>query len=294
MAEMNLSSARALCSAAEYGLVQASFSRTVGEKPEKLVALLDRARKLRDKWRDVATKQRRQTQQKQAARTTDKNARSEEKAQLFNETVARLEIQMKKLGGVGAVKAETKKAGSRGITKPQRNKKHRAERSTVRGKMNEKRLLSVNEKRGAGANAGKAMGPAKKKTAATKGAAAKTAAATKPAAMKSKPAKKTSLPPKMAASVSGAAQGGAAVDSPPATDGVMTGLKKLAAKQGMATPKKNSRPQMAGLVSFDPTEQRLAQAAAKQRRIQVGGIDTRMRGHIAARTRRAQARRDSR
>lgn len=97
---MAISSARAktLCNASELGLVKSSTRRESGMMTiEQLRKALARARKLRDKWRDQAAKQRRSSQRKQGARATDANARSKEKAELFGEVVNRFTAQLEKI-----------------------------------------------------------------------------------------------------------------------------------------------------------------------------------------------------
>src|SRR5690606_36367487 len=90
MSRINVSKARELCTAAELRLVEASAPKSLAKLDEaELKKNVERARKLRDKWRDQATRQRREVQQAQAARTTDKTARSQEKTQLFAEVLTR-------------------------------------------------------------------------------------------------------------------------------------------------------------------------------------------------------------
>jgi hypothetical protein len=65
-------------------------------------------------------------------------------------------------------------------------------------------------------------------------------------------------------------------------------VKKTAKKKVAKAPKK------AGLVSKDAGQQLAATTAAKKSRIKASGLLARVRGHVVARGRRAQGKRDSR
>ena len=82
--------AKSLCTAGELSLVKASTRNEIGKLSVVQVRQkVDRARNLRDKWRDQSRDQRRATQSKQRSRETGANARSGEKATLFGEVLAR-------------------------------------------------------------------------------------------------------------------------------------------------------------------------------------------------------------
>lgn len=166
MAQMNLSRARQLCSAAELRVVEASSKRVIGSlSAADVKKKVEQARKLRDKWRDLAVQQRREVQQAQGGRGTDKAARSHEKATLFNEILDRYEQRQAKIAS-GTVKAGAKNKVVRDKTsKRTRSQEHRATRAEVRGKLNEK-LEEMNPSVATGK-------PAKKKTSKKKAAAAK-------------------------------------------------------------------------------------------------------------------------
>jgi hypothetical protein len=87
--------AKALCTASELSLVTASSKQQVMllSMPQ-LRQKVERARKLRDKWRDQAAKQRRAAQAKHGARQASGNKRSAEKAELFAEVLARFEAEV--------------------------------------------------------------------------------------------------------------------------------------------------------------------------------------------------------
>lgn len=102
---VNLRSARALCTAAEYGLVVASGGdglRALSEARLKLKIV--RARTLRDKYRDLLRRQRlaaRRSPNAKAGRG-DAGARTESKAALFEQILARFVARLEKLQDAAA------------------------------------------------------------------------------------------------------------------------------------------------------------------------------------------------
>ena len=87
--------AKALCSGAELALVKASSKQEIGaHTAARLKQKQARARKLRDKWRDQVASQRRTAKTKTGAAEGDKN--SAEKAELFDEVLARFTAQLEK------------------------------------------------------------------------------------------------------------------------------------------------------------------------------------------------------
>jgi hypothetical protein len=139
MATIRLSDARELCTDAEFRLVESASRKQIGtHSAAQLKRKVDQARKLRDKWQDLATQQRRETQQQQGARVTDKNARSRKKSELFAEVLSRFEEQLKKAdasAGAGG-------AGSKTAAKPSKRKRaeqHRATRSQTKKQLDEQR-----------------------------------------------------------------------------------------------------------------------------------------------------------
>jgi hypothetical protein len=131
------SNAKALCSASEFSLVVASGKDKVKTlSVPQLRQTIERARKLRDKWRDQATKQKRAAQSKKGARQTSGNARSAEKAALFDEVLTRFEAEMAK---PKAERGNAKRARKAAPLKV-KLKSHRADRAEVRGQLKQKRL----------------------------------------------------------------------------------------------------------------------------------------------------------
>ena len=184
MGRLTVADAKRMCTKSELGVVMGSRPDAI----EKLSAAqlkknVASARRLRDKWQDLATEQRRETQQAQQSRVTDKNARSGEKAALFAHVLKRYEDQLK----------QAEAAGGGGATLPKPAKKkarvagHRIKRAVVRDE-----LKDVRSELNAASKA-----KVKKKKAAKKKAAAPTAAPKKKVAKK-KVAKKKAVKKKVA------------------------------------------------------------------------------------------------
>lgn len=126
MAEIPIRQAKSLCTAAEFELVHWSTSKRVEDlTPARLVAKRDRARKLRDKFRDLANQQKREIRGKGDARrsrpaTDNRNTRIKE--QMFAETVQRFEAALAEktaAANAGAVSAAAavKKSATKKISK---------------------------------------------------------------------------------------------------------------------------------------------------------------------------------
>jgi hypothetical protein len=224
LAWLSASEARLLASSEGASLTKAG----AGDLRRKI----SRARALRDKWRDVYTAQRRETQQARASRATVSNRRSREKSELFGEVLARLEARL------ATVTASGTSDGARAKTRPtprRRMQQHRRERSRT------KRALAdeVDERESAVARSARADLPPMQ---------------TRTAPKKPKKPKKTSK--------AGTPRG--------------TGKKP----GGKDASKGQARDQ--------------SRSAAARHRTKVSGLTTRIRGHVSARGKRAQARRDRR
>ncbi len=189
------SKAKAVCSDSEWSLVVSS-----GKAQIKLLSApqlrqkKERARKLRDKWRDQAQKQRRAAQAKKGARQTSSSARSDEKAELFQEVLSRFEAELAK-----------PKSDRTAATRPRklsplktRVKTHRAVRAEVRDELREtRREISVGKRSRRTATAAKAMPAAPSAAAETKSTASVDSSRSKPPTAivtESKAARSTSAP----------------------------------------------------------------------------------------------------
>lgn len=257
MAEITLAEARELCTSAELELVRASLGQSLASASEadlkKKVAL---ARKQSDKWRGLYTTQRREVQRQQSARVNNRNQRTERKAQLFGEVLARFEAQLEKVAA-GASRGDAAPNRQAKVTRNQRTQQHRETRARVRGELQEEV-----EARGAESHSRRV---AKKKTA--KKSTKKTTA---------KKPSKTSTAKK------------AAVRK--LTRAVKKTTKK---KTSGAGSKQNTGSIESNDSSLSKKKAKKAASAAKKTRVKVSGLDTRVRGHVSARGKRAQGRRDS-
>jgi hypothetical protein len=112
--KLNLRSARALCTAAEFELVVASGGEAIQALSEvRLKQKIVRARALRDKNRDLLRRQRLAARRPGAKPAPDgANARTEAKAALFEQTLARFVERLARLRGE-MKRAAAKKAAAR-------------------------------------------------------------------------------------------------------------------------------------------------------------------------------------
>jgi len=98
MTPINFSQARQLCTPDELRLVEASRRETLAKlDAAALKKTITQIRRIRDKWRDVSTRQVRRSQDQQGARVTDENQRSQQKSELFQNVLARLEAQLERI-----------------------------------------------------------------------------------------------------------------------------------------------------------------------------------------------------
>jgi len=97
----NRSHARTLCSPAEYALFAASLADRIGElSVSQLKGKRERARKLRDKYRDLEKRQRLANRQRTGSKKGEgpgTNARTAEKAKLFTEALERFSARLEKM-----------------------------------------------------------------------------------------------------------------------------------------------------------------------------------------------------
>jgi hypothetical protein len=93
--------AREICTKPEMELVEASFAPAINAlTPARLRSKITRARKLQDKYREMARSQHRTVKDKNpTARLRNNNVRTERKARLFEETRIRFEKRLARLEG---------------------------------------------------------------------------------------------------------------------------------------------------------------------------------------------------
>src|SRR5262245_41690821 len=140
----SLAQAKSLCTASELTLARASTRNEIGRySVVQIRQKLDRARKLRDKWRDQSHGQRRAAKATARSRQPDANARSAEKAELFSEVVARFEAQLATLEAKGRKSTPAPKR----LPKRARSATHRADRADIRAELKEERAAMGGRKK---------------------------------------------------------------------------------------------------------------------------------------------------
>ncbi|HSJ07832.1 MAG TPA: hypothetical protein VK936_14095 [Longimicrobiales bacterium] len=109
--------ARRLCTKPEFELVEASFAPHVKTlSPARLRQKVARTRKLRDKYRDLARRQRLEARGKrspQRARPAQGHENTDRKATLFREVLDRFEAQLGRAEAGPATTAGARKAGAK-------------------------------------------------------------------------------------------------------------------------------------------------------------------------------------
>ena len=115
---VSASRARTLCTASELNLVKWSSPRQIKSlTPAKLKDKIDRARKLRDKYRDLSKKQRGEARGKRkptGRRPAQSNENTVEKAELFAEVLDRFQVAATKAGSTPAGSKKTSKKKTTG------------------------------------------------------------------------------------------------------------------------------------------------------------------------------------
>lgn len=170
-----LTDAKSLCTVTELRLIESSHGPTLEKADEtRLKKKINLARELRDKWRDLFTRQRRDVQQEQGTRVNQNNKRSERKSELFANALSRFEAQLAKV--LEAPVAPVAKPASRPAPpKVDRVRAQRVARATTKLKLKEM-ALPVATKKVSPSAATKSAAPA----AVTQSEAAKTTTAPTP------------------------------------------------------------------------------------------------------------------
>jgi hypothetical protein len=245
-----------LFTAPEQSLLAASRGADLERASEtELGRLVARARTLRDKWRDQFRTQRRSTVKNARARGTEGNDRSREKAELLADAVGRFEARLAALGAKVAA-AVTKGRKAAASAKPGKTARAVGHRaSRAQTRKTLAELVTAKPGRRVTSRAAKVKAAAVP-AATVERAAAKATAGTK-AQKRSKKRHAGRAP---------------------------TAVEAVAAKH---KHKKKS-------VGVDALSQLTVQSKLKANRFKFSGRDTQVRGHMAAQTRRAQGRRDSR
>lgn len=140
---ISIQRAKTLCSGSELELVHWSTAKRVEALSEvRLQQKRARARKLRDKYRDLADRQRREARRKQAPRgrrPSEGNDATRAKQQLFQETLERFEAALAKAKTTGAAKKKVSKKTSKKTTKKTTKKTaKKASKKTSKKKVSKK------------------------------------------------------------------------------------------------------------------------------------------------------------
>jgi hypothetical protein len=134
----NRNHARPLCTDAEYKLFSASLAEQIGElTPAQLGNKIQRARRLRDKYRDLYKRQRLANRARTGTKKGDRaasNMRTADKAKLFDETLARFEARAGKLAAAAEREARQKEARAALAAQPAARRKAGAKRAATLGK----------------------------------------------------------------------------------------------------------------------------------------------------------------
>jgi hypothetical protein len=140
MARIRVSAARSICTKSELLLLTASRpdaigALSVGDLRRKAAS----ARRLRDKWSELSTRQLRETQRRQMSRVTDDNARTEEKAGLFGEALARFETRLAKVLAQARAAGVGRQVRDNGSEAADRARSNHEKRSVSRGRLSQAR-----------------------------------------------------------------------------------------------------------------------------------------------------------
>jgi hypothetical protein len=112
----NRNHARPLCTAAEFQLFTASLADQIGAlTPAQLRSKIQRARNLRDKYRDLLKRQRLANRERTGTKKGQRmetNARTADKAKLFDEVLGRFQTRASKLAATAEREAKRKAASA--------------------------------------------------------------------------------------------------------------------------------------------------------------------------------------
>lgn len=255
MAKHPVEVAKSLCSAAELKIVNSSLEPALTAlNGDELKRLTGLARELRNKWRGETTGQQRKTQRKQGTRGTQGQDRSRQKAELFGDVLDRFQNRLNEQASSAGLE-QSRPTSAKRITSAERAAEHRLARATTRQTLEVNRRDMVKSRRVAERSAAAAPVPAP--------ALGKPDTGTK---------KKAASPKKKARKKNIAPQQSAGPKSRAATSAAKPRAEKV------------SRSRMQPSLP--------ATTAAKSARIKTSGLTSRTRGHVSARGRRSQARRD--
>jgi hypothetical protein len=284
---IQLRQAERLCSAAELSLVKAALAPALRKLDEKqLAAYLTRARRARDKHRDLLQRQRLDSRDRtgqKAGRSGDANARTRAKAELFQEVLERFESRSLDLGGREGQQSD-------GMTRKRATKKKTAKKAPAK-KAATKKAATKKAATKKAATKKAATKKAATKKAATKKAATKKAATKKAATKKAAKWRDVVEPDEDELASSHAATGS---DGGPV---VKTPAERVAEKVRANLHRSEVARQASDPGVTDRHGARFVSDRAKVAAQQAGSQGAReraMHGHIGSAVRRNQAKRDKR
>lgn len=274
---MNLREAQQLCTAQEFALVRAGQPREIGRWSEtQLRKKIERARGLRDKWKDQSKSKKREAQQAKGRRAVDAASRSRAKAALFADLLKAFQARAAEVRDADASgprrKTTPKKAAGKATAKAGKAAKPTTKKSTKKKTTKKKSAASKVTKKSAGALVAAA---GKKKSAKKSG---------RPARAPEHELTETHrlvLHPGLTHRGADLRPGGGADSAPFVESPLHLGESGPDFEPGGRA------------IEPAPLAQLQAETAAKQRRLNASGLRSRVRGQISARGRRDQAKRDS-
>jgi hypothetical protein len=138
ISDTELSNAQAWCTPTELRLIESSHGQALAKTSEaELKKKISRARALRDKWRDLFTRQRREAQQARGARVSAENQRSRRKSELFAKALTRFEDQLAKVVAAPAARVDSRTSARPAVIKRERVREHRMTRARTREQLKE-------------------------------------------------------------------------------------------------------------------------------------------------------------
>lgn len=321
--------AKTLLNASELALFDAGRTQAVrAHSPAQLRSKLQRSRRLRDKYRDLFRRQRLDTRQRTGSkdgRSGQANARSQEKAVLFDELMGRFQDRLDRVEAAADRKAMTKKvvakkvAAKKATTKKVAARKAPARKVAAKKAAARKATMKVAATKAADGNAAAtkvtarkaatrkaAPGKAATKTAAAKKVAARKGtikkAATKKTAVTKAAVGKTAAKKVMARKAAAGKSAGRAEPDATTRAARLPAGKALDGRRGTpaevaATPAQGVPPGLPDALAANASPDHggfideRARQVAQERHFATSGVKT-IHAHISSRDRRKQGRRD--
>lgn len=276
--------AKTLLNASELALFDAGRTQAVrAHSPAQLRSKLQRSRRLRDKYRDLFRRQRLDTRQRTGSkdgRSGQANARSQEKAVLFDELMGRFQDRLDRVEAAADRKAMTKKVVAKKVAAKKATTKKVAAKKVVAKKVAAKKVAAKK------ATARKATMKVVAKKAAGKKAAAKQVAAGKATASTAAAGKSVGRAGPDATTRAARLPAGKALDGCRGTPAEVAATPAQGVPPGLPDAlAANASPDHGGFID------ERARQVAQERHFATSGVKT-IHAHISSRDRRKQGRRD--